>query len=87
MQVVEWAWSAPRPFFEMPVTGGTPIPIHGLVIGRMQSGEIYRLSCDAEWESMNDSHWSTVEAARLGESLSFDVHAVDWIAWDEEPEP
>jgi hypothetical protein len=78
--VVFWAWSAPVPFFAMPVSGGaSSIPIHGLAVCRdAKTGAIYRFSCNGSWEPENDSPWDSVEAAAGGGSAQFDIRSVTW---------
>jgi len=81
--VVLWAWSEPEPFFRMPITDGSgDVPIHGLAIARYaKSGAVYRFSCDAQWETENDSSHGTVDDAKRAGSLQYDVSAVRWQRW------
>ena len=86
--VVYWAWRAPEPFFEMPVTGGSPsIPIHGLAICRYaDSSQVYSFSCDASWEVMNDSPCgNSLDAALERRSAHYDIERVAWRVSDGVP--
>ncbi|MEZ6037510.1 MAG: hypothetical protein R3F29_08520 [Planctomycetota bacterium] len=78
--VVLWAWSSPRPFFVMPFADGEGgVAIHGLAILRYgDSGAIARVSCNAEWETENDSPQDSVESAKRAPSAQFDVRTVRW---------
>lgn len=79
-EVLYWAWSEPEPIFVMPFAereGG--IAIHGLAICRYaKSGDVYKFSCDRNWETCNDSPWGSVEAAMRTESGNYDVRSIRW---------
>ena len=81
--VIIWAWSEPKPFFDMPCSDGkTSVAIHGLAIVRYpETGEVYRFSCNAEWETENDSDHQTVEDAVGAEASQYDIRAVRWHQW------
>ena len=85
-EVILWAWS-PTPFFVMLSTDGAHgVAIHGLAICRYKNpGSIYRFSCNAGWETENDSPYSTVEEAMKGESGQYDIHSVEWNAPRDRP--
>jgi hypothetical protein len=78
--VMLWAWSEPGPFFEMPTSDGGPtVPIHGLAICQyVESGAVYRFSCNSVWETENDSPHDSVEGAANAESAQYDVRSVQW---------
>ncbi len=81
-EVLWWAWSDPDPFFVMPTgSDSADINIHGLAICRYAStGQIYRFSCSATWETQNDSPASSVASAKLLRSAQYDTQAVEWQA-------
>lgn len=64
----------------MPVAGGEPIPICGLAICRYDhtAGPVLRFSCNAEWETENDSQWPSIEGALQGESAQYDISSISW---------
>jgi hypothetical protein len=84
--VIWWAWSGIAPFFEMPVTeSAETIAIYGLAVCRHpKSGNVYRFSCNAEWEVENDSQWPTIEEALQATSTQFDASVVQWRFWKPE---
>lgn len=78
-----WAWSQKRPFFIMPLVGGTSefrgIRIHGLAVCEyLDSGSIYRFSCDELWAVHNDSQCACLSDALEWRSAQFDASSVDW---------
>lgn len=87
-EVVLWAWSEPSPFYVMPnVHGGDGMPIHGLAICRYaKGGSVYRFSCNSSWETVNDSDWGTIEAAKRGRSAQYDVDSIHWLPRDSAPQ-
>ncbi len=72
-----WAWSERTPFFVMP-DGGDGIPIHGLAICQYESGQIYRFSCDKDWEVVNDTDYESIEQAKGVQSTQYDSSSVRW---------
>lgn len=78
-EVLFWAWSGDEPFFVMPDTEGwSGERIHGLAVCRYPNGAVYRFSCDAAWEVVNDSPWATPEDAMTRPSAQYDIAAVPW---------
>lgn len=63
--VLEWAWSE-IPFGELRSSDGSIVTaIHGLALCRYEgSSTIYRFSCDANWETEQDSDHSSIEQAK-----------------------
>jgi hypothetical protein len=78
--VVLWAWSEPKPFFEMPSSSGAPaVPIDGLAICRYaESGAVYRFSCNRAWETENDGSYASVEDATSAASGHYDLRSIEW---------
>jgi len=64
-EVLYWAWSGEIPFGTLKSTNGSIIAdIFGLAICVYRdSDSIYRFSCDNEWESEQDSDYSSIEEA------------------------
>jgi hypothetical protein len=65
-KVLLWAWSGEKPFGVVFNTfGEVYAEIFGLAICQYKdSDKIYRFSCDAEWETEQDSDYSSVEEAK-----------------------
>lgn len=63
--VIMWAWSGEQPFGHVD-TIGTSVSelIYGLAICTYNnSQEIYRFSCNINWEVVQDGHYQTIEQA------------------------
>ena len=60
--VLEWAWSDIEPFGEVP--GSSTGPIFGLAIAKYEDEDIYRFSCDHDWECVQDGLYESVEEAK-----------------------
>ncbi|MDI1313240.1 hypothetical protein [Prosthecobacter sp.] len=61
--VIEWAWSEPEPFGEVPVNSTGPI--FGLAIAKYDDAEgIYRFSCDRDWSCVQDEFYNSAEEAK-----------------------
>ncbi len=45
------------------------------------NGSIYRFSCDASWETQNDTDFKTIDDARDAPSAQYDVTRIEWRAW------
>lgn len=64
--VLEYAWSH-RPFGFIACDNGnsSPIAVHGLALCRYaQSEVIYRFSCSATWETLQDMDYGSIEEAK-----------------------
>lgn len=66
-KVIKWAWSGDKPFGLIPMVDADsdePIEIYGLAICRYDdSGNVYRFSCDKEWEVQQDGLYESVDDA------------------------
>ncbi len=64
-RVLEWAWSDP-PFAALRDTQGQVVAlIHGLALCRYEGAcEVYRFSCDADWQCEQDQAYASLEQAR-----------------------
>jgi hypothetical protein len=72
-EVLEWAWSGEKPFGMVRYESGTvAAEIFGLAICRcLNSGKIYRFSCNAEWDTEQDSDYRSVEEAKNNLPLNY----------------
>ncbi|MES2696431.1 MAG: hypothetical protein V4773_23375 [Verrucomicrobiota bacterium] len=63
-QILEWAWSGERPFGI--VSGGDEVEaVFGLAIARYEKSEfVYRFSCNASWEVVQDATYASPEEAK-----------------------
>jgi hypothetical protein len=69
-KVIRWAWSGTAPFGHLPIVGGTDneasdsIDIFGLAICQYEdSDNVYRFSCDKDWEVQQDGVYKSVDDA------------------------
>ena len=64
--VLEWAWSGEKPFGAVRYSSGeVASEIYGLAIcSYPDDGKVYRFSCNADWETEQDSDYSTVDEAK-----------------------
>lgn len=63
--VIKWAWSGEKPFGYVSNEDGTDTDaVYGLAICRYNdSDNVYRFSCDSNWETVQDAVYDTVENA------------------------
>lgn len=58
-KVIKWAWSGDKPFGFV-----GEIEIYGLAICRYNgSADVYRLSCDKDWEVQQDGLYDSIDEA------------------------
>ena len=64
-EVILWAFSSQKPFFNMKYSDGSPYkPIHGFAICRYKSEkQYYRFSCDITWNVENDQVFDSIDEA------------------------
>ena len=79
-RVLAWAWSD-LPFGHVAAEdGAAPIAIHGLAVCRYaDEAQVYRFSCDAQWETLQDDVYASVDEAR--EQLPAQCRAVA-VVWN-----
>jgi hypothetical protein len=66
--VLCWAWSGDTPFFVME-DGGQGRKIFGLAICKYATSDVvYKFSCNYDWETENDTDWSSLEEAKAAKS-------------------
>jgi hypothetical protein len=78
-RVLEWAWSGDKPFGVVRYESGEiASEIFGLAICRYTgSNNIYRFSCDSEWETEQDSDYGSIAEAKENLPSQYrDVEAV-----------
>lgn len=78
-RVLAWAWSD-LPFGHVASEGGTaPVAIHGLAVCRYgDEARVYRFSCDAQWESVQDEVYASVDEARQQLPAQYRAVAATW---------
>jgi hypothetical protein len=63
-RVLEWAWSGEKPFGHV-IGGDTAEAIFGLAIATYdKTNTVYRFSCDARWDTVQDGLYSSVDEAK-----------------------
>lgn len=78
-RVLAWAWSE-FPFGHVASdAAAAPIAIHGLALCQYagESG-VYRFSCDARWDSVQDERYASVEDARQQLPAQYRAVAATW---------
>ena len=66
-EVLEWAWSGDKPFgvIMYAESNDIAVEIYGIAICKYPSSNIiYRFSCDKDWETQQDSDYSSTEEAK-----------------------
>jgi hypothetical protein len=74
-KVLWWAWSGPEPYG---LCGDSRV--FGFAICRYDTGQLYRFSCDENWETVNDSPWGDEEQAKAATPPNYDAaaHRIVW---------
>ena len=64
-RVLKWAWSGSQPFgFVGDETSQNRVEVYGLAICQYENDmQVYRFSCDRNWETVQDGLYDTVENA------------------------
>lgn len=78
-RVLAWAWSD-VPFGQVAADDGSAtIAIHGLALCQY-AGEtnIYRFSCDAQWDSVQDEPYASMDEARQQLPAQYRAVAAAW---------
>lgn len=84
-KVLEWAWSGSIPFGTLKYKGGeedgqVAFEIYGLAICQYQkTGEIYRFSCDENWETEQDAPYDSIQQAKDFLPDQYKNVPVNWI--------
>lgn len=79
-KVLEWAWSGSEPFGVVRYTSGDiAAEIFGLAICQYPNSDaIYRFSCDSNWESKQDSDYSSLQEAKSELPEQYTNQPVKW---------
>lgn len=80
-KVIQWAWSGQEPFGYVANEDGTEREeIYGLAICQYEnSTEIYRLSCDKDWHTIQDGVYDTIEEAVNSLPTQYKNVQANWI--------
>jgi len=83
-KVLYWAWSGDQPFGDMPYPDGSVAArIYGFAICIYDAGDIYRFSCDGQWEVQNDFTYATPHEAMDAVYPQYANRPVHWIKYDD----
>jgi hypothetical protein len=85
-RVLEWAWSGEIPFGVIKYADGEEIAaeIYGLAICQYDNSKIiYRFSCDRNWETEQDSDYTSIEEAKKNLPEQYKKVAVEWIQYEQ----
>lgn len=73
-KVLHWAWSGSKPYGFV-----GPDAVYGLAICQYQGqSTVYRFSCDAEWQTLQDNDYNTVEEAKANVPSQYQNVPVVW---------
>ena len=80
-KVLEWAWSGSKSFGPiLDQAGSIYCEIFGLAICRYTGSEqIYRFSCNCNWESEQDSMYSTIQEAKINLPTQYQNSEINWV--------
>lgn len=83
-KVLEWAWSGSEPFGVVRYTSGDiAAEIFGLAICQYPNSDtIYRFCCDSNWESEQDSDYSSVQEAKSELPEQYTNQPVKWQVYE-----
>jgi hypothetical protein len=78
--VLEWAWSD-VPFGEVLFADRTvAATIHGLALCQYEGSKtIYRFSCNASWETEQDSEYASIEDAKAQLPRQYQQVSAHWV--------
>lgn len=84
-KVLYWAWSGSVPFgFIKYPDGQIAFEIYGLAICQYEkSGQIYRFSCDKNWETEGDSPYDSVNQAIEDLPEQYKNVRADWVKFED----
>ena len=85
-KVIKWAWSGHEPFGQLPLIGSDTdsessdsIEIFGLAICQCDdSDNVYRFSCDKNWEVQQDGVYESVDDAQTQLPDQFKSVTAQW---------
>ncbi len=77
-KVLIWAWSGSTPFGFV-----GDVEIYGLAICQYEnSDEVYRFSCDENWETQQDQVYDSIEQAKDYLPDQYRIVKANWIAFE-----
>ena len=78
-RVLAWAWSD-LPFGHVAADDDAgPIAVHGLAVCRYgDEARVYRFSCNAHWETLQDEVYASVDEARERLPAQYRAVAATW---------
>ena len=78
-RVLAWAWSDLAFGHVASENGAVPIAVHGLAVCRYgDEARVYRFSCDARWESVQDEVYASEDEARGQLPAQYRAVAATW---------
>jgi hypothetical protein len=78
--VLAWAWSKDGFGEVASADGSTSIAIHGLAVCQYEPGRtIYRFSCDARWECVQDAPYDSIEDAKAQLPTQYRAVEPTWV--------
>lgn len=82
-KVIQWAWSGLQPFGIMSSEDGSEREeIYGLAICKYEgSKNIYRFSCDKNWETVQDGVYNDIEEAIRRLPDQYKNVVANWHSW------
>lgn len=76
-KVLFWAWSGSMPFGRV-----SDIEIYGLALCQYENTEdVYRFSCDEDWETQQDDVYSSVQEAKESLPTQYKNVEAEWKAF------
>lgn len=79
--VLYWAWAGKKPFGNLYYSDGSlATQVFGLAICQYENSDIiYRISCDENWESVQDGDYKSIEEAKIYLPDQYRNVPVNWI--------
>jgi hypothetical protein len=81
-QVLWWAWSGDTAFGELYGAEEDDRAVHGFAVCRYDTGQIYRFSCNRNWEVVQDMDHATEVDAKASIPINYDATRVRWQRYD-----
>ena len=83
-KVIKWAWSGSQPFGILSCEDGSEKEeVYGLAICRYEgSKNVYRFSCNKDWETIQDGVYNDIEAAVRLLPDQYKAVPANWCWWE-----
>jgi len=84
-KVLEWAWSGNMPFGVIKYSDSNEVAaeIYGLAICQYKDSKIiYRFSCNKNWETEQDSDYSSIEEAKNNLPEQYKIVPATWVKYE-----